>query len=148
MKRWIRRLREAVRTLLRAHLAPGEIGRAVFVGVFIGCLPLYGLHLALCVATAGALRLNQALVYAAAHVSNPLIAPLLIAAEIVIGELLRYGRLPPGPAELSGPAWEMVARGGDLFLSCLLGSLVLGPALGALLGALAFRWARRREKRA
>lgn len=140
---WPGRLREQARELLRAHLSPAAIGLGVGVGVFIGCLPLYGLHLGICVAAAAALRLNPPLVYAAANISNPLFAPMLITAELVIGERLRHGRLPGMHLEAT-TVWEMASAGGDLFLSCLLGSLILGSALGLGLGGLALTLARRR----
>lgn len=140
------RVRELARQVLTAHLSPGAVGLGVGVGVFIGCLPLYGLHLAICVAVAGLLRLNQPLVYLAANISNPLVAPLLIAAELAVGEWARYGRLPAA-ALPGGTVWQMARAGGDLFLSCLLGGLLVGTTLGGALGGLALVVARRRAVR-
>ncbi|MFN7147133.1 MAG: DUF2062 domain-containing protein, partial [Myxococcota bacterium] len=62
MRAWLGALRSHVHLLLRQHLTPGSIGLGVGVGVFLGCLPLYGVHIFLCVAVARWLRLNQALV--------------------------------------------------------------------------------------
>ena len=44
-------------------------------GVFIGCLPLYGLHLLICGAVGTIFRLNRLKMYLAANLSNPFVAP-------------------------------------------------------------------------
>src|SRR2546430_14572232 len=58
---------------------------AVALGVFIGCLPLYGLHLAICWIVGVLLGLNRLKMYFAAHVSNPFVAPGLVVAEVAGG---------------------------------------------------------------
>lgn len=143
-----RRLHELVRHLVAEHASPPRLGLAVGLGLFIGTLPLYGFHLVLCLVVAWALGLNKVTTYLAANISNPLVAPVLVAAGIVIGEALRFGTLRPldlgdaqsfihGLALLSGQV-------PDLFLSCLLGDAVLGAALGLVGGATTFLVARRR----
>lgn len=122
-----------VSAILRSHLTPRSVAQAVGIGTFIGCLPIYGLHIVACVAVARWLRLNQAILYGAANISNPLFAPFLVGIEIAIGELLRHGTLRGFDAPLEGTVLTMASAGGDLFLSCLLGSVVLGIALGAVL---------------
>src|SRR3954465_7637 len=62
---------------------------AVSLGVFIGCLPLYGLHLLICWTVGFALRLNRLKMYLPANVSNPFVAPWLIFAEVQAGAWLR-----------------------------------------------------------
>lgn len=144
--RW-RDLREEIRAILAAHLTPGSIGRAVGVGVFLGCLPIYGIHLGVCVLAARWLRLNSAVMYGAANISNPLFAPFLVAAETAIGEYLRWGtvaHLDPGQFEHQS-LWEMVQHTPDLLWSCTIGSVVLGVVLGPLLGGVAYGVARLRQ---
>jgi uncharacterized protein (DUF2062 family) len=68
---------------------------AVSLGVFIGCLPLYGLHLLICWTLGGALSLNRLKMYLAANISNPLVAPWLIFAEVQLGGWLRRGSFHP-----------------------------------------------------
>jgi SAM-dependent methyltransferase len=58
-------------------------------------LPVYGLHLPLCLAACLPLRLDVIVAYAAAHISNPLFAPFLITAEIQVGSLLLTGGFLP-----------------------------------------------------
>src|SRR6476660_7317340 len=64
---------------------------AVALGVFIGCLPLYGLHLPICWVLGFVLGLNRLKMYFAANVSNPFIAPWLLFAEVQIGAWMRRG---------------------------------------------------------
>jgi peptidoglycan/xylan/chitin deacetylase (PgdA/CDA1 family)/uncharacterized protein (DUF2062 family) len=131
-------LRGRLREILRGHTDPAEIGVAVAVGVFIGCLPLYGLHVALAVAAARVFRLNYAVVFLASNISNPLAAPLLIAGEVLVGGWLRGevpGALPRSP-------WELLRAAPDAFATWLLGSVVVGATLGGTLGTFAYASAR------
>lgn len=139
------------RHLRDEHTEPHRLGLAVALGLFVGCLPLYGVHLGICIALAWALRLNKATVYLAANISNPLLAPLLVAAGIGIGEWLRFGTWRP--VDL-GQGQDFIGRLAifsgqlpDMFLSCLLGDAVLGLALGAVFGPLVWWWAKRRKAR-
>jgi uncharacterized protein (DUF2062 family) len=100
---------------------------AIGLGVFIGCLPCYGFHLLICSAVGSLLRLNRLKVYLAANVSNPLVAPWLILAEIQVGARLRHGAFMPLTREALA-AVGLWTFAGDL----LLGSLVVGSALGIL----------------
>jgi uncharacterized protein (DUF2062 family)/trans-aconitate methyltransferase len=110
--------------------SPARQAWAVAAGVFIGCLPLYGLHLALCLAAGRLFGFNRIKAYLAAQLNNPLTAPFLVAAEIGAGRLLRGGSLAGlAPARLA----ERGAAGVGLDLA--LGSLAVGTVLGAALGA-------------
>src|SRR5215470_2656007 len=71
----------------------GRETAAIALGVFIGCLPVYGFHLLLCWGTGAALGLNRFKMYLAANISNPLVAPWLIVAEVQTGAWLRRGSL-------------------------------------------------------
>ncbi len=120
-----------VRALFSAHLSPESLAEAVAVGVFIGCLPIFGLHLGACILVARWRKLNQPIVYAAANISNPFFAPFLVGAEVGIGETLRYGRVWRD-GTLSGTVWEMAQAAPDLLISGLLGSVILGLVLAIL----------------
>lgn len=124
--------------------SPAAKALSVGIGVAIGCLPLYGLHLALCLGAAHLLRLSRVRTYLAAHVNNPLTAPPLLYAELALGRWLSGGGWPaPTPAELAGvTGWSWTTQGREL----LLGSVVLGLALGAVLGGGAW-WVARRWRR-
>jgi 2-polyprenyl-3-methyl-5-hydroxy-6-metoxy-1,4-benzoquinol methylase/uncharacterized protein (DUF2062 family) len=79
----------------RLRGTPGSAVRAavaVAVGLFIGCQPLYGLHLVLVLTVCVPLRLDAVLAYLAANISNPLVAPFLIFSEVEVGAYLLTGR--------------------------------------------------------
>lgn len=106
---------------------------SVAAGVVVGCLPVYGLHLALCVALGRLLRLSRVTMYLAANLNNPIVGPFLVYAEIQAGSLLRRGSLYP----LSFTALREV-RLADCLVDLALGSVVVGVVLGALAGLAAY----------
>ncbi len=108
--------------------SPLERSVSVGVGLFIGCLPLYGLHFPLCVAACVPFGLDLVAAYLAAQISNPWLAPLLVTLEARVGSAL-LGRAPLAMSELE------LGRFGDVFERALVGSLVVGGGL-ALLGSL------------
>jgi uncharacterized protein (DUF2062 family) len=132
----LHRLRSWFRGILRAHLGPKEAGVAVAIGVFIGVLPIYGIHLPVCVLVARRLGLNQAVVYGAANISNPFFAPFLVAAGLHLGALIHTGKAPATLELGDGALWTLIREAPGLYLECFLGSLVIGAGLGPLLGGL------------
>jgi uncharacterized protein (DUF2062 family)/precorrin-6B methylase 2 len=62
---------------------------ALGVGLFIGCIPVYGFHLLLCWVSGRVLRLNRLKMYLAANISNPVFSPFLLFAELQTGAWLR-----------------------------------------------------------
>src|SRR5207249_8066883 len=68
---------------------PTREAAAMGLGAFIGCSPFYGFHLAMCWAAGWFLGLNRLKMYLAANVSNPLVAPFLVVAEVQTGAWLR-----------------------------------------------------------
>jgi len=117
---------------------------SVFVGVYIGCQPVYGLHLVLCLVVCLPLRLDVVLAYLAANISNPLFAPFLVFAEAEAGAWLLTGRQPSFDLSL---ARETTVQG--LAWNVVVGAQVVGLALATGFGALAFgiRAGLRRGKR-
>lgn len=127
-----RRLRGTPGSALRA-------GAAVAIGLFIGCQPLYGLHLVLVLAVCVPLRLDAVLAYLAANISNPLVAPFLIFAEVEAGAYLLTGRFVGFDVE------QARATGAAGFAQQLLvGSLAVGAALALVGFGLAWLIAARR----
>jgi uncharacterized protein (DUF2062 family) len=122
----ISRYRTEWNTPLRQALAIG-------LGVYIGASPFFGFHLLLALALGRLFHLNRFKVYLAANISNPLIAPALIAAEIQVGAWLRTGHV------YSTSMVDQVRVGG-LAADVLLGSVVVGLALAIAASALTY-WA-------
>ena len=52
IRKRLARLRAQVHEILSANLSPAGIGWAVGIGVFIGALPLYGVHFGVCLVVA------------------------------------------------------------------------------------------------
>lgn len=122
-------LRSAFYGLHTEGQGPGREAGAIGVGLFIGCSPLYGLHLTMSWVFGRLLGLNRLKVYLAANISNPMVAPFLILGEIQTGAWLRSGSflsLTLQTVKTTGP-W---AFGLDL----LLGSVVVGGAVAAVGG--------------
>ncbi len=60
-------------------------------GLFVGSLPLYGLHLPLLLAVCLPARLDAVVAYAVACFNNPLTAPFLLALQVEVGSLVLTG---------------------------------------------------------
>jgi uncharacterized protein (DUF2062 family) len=130
----IRRLESYVRNfvtlLLKEKLDPFHAAAAVFLGIFIGIMPIYGFHALLAVGVSLLFRLNKPLTVAGTFVSNPLMQPLIVFSSVELGCFLHNGsfqRLTPSalataPAHLSK----------EQLLIWLIGSVALGIILGAV----------------
>jgi uncharacterized protein (DUF2062 family)/SAM-dependent methyltransferase len=100
---------------------------AVALGVFIGCLPLYGLHLAICWVLGFLLGLNRLKMYFAANVSNPFVAPWLVFAEVQVGAWVRRGSFHPVTRDY------IASTGLSVFgVDALVGSMFVGAVLAFL----------------
>ncbi len=118
--------------LRTADDTPWRQAWSIAIGTFAGCTPFYGFHIPSCIFLCRLFRLNVVKATLAAQISNPMFAPFLIFIEFGVGRWLLSGRFPSlSFAEVSGLGLR------ELGLSLLLGSLVVGLALGALLGLLA-----------
>ena len=135
-------LKELHRTLRTEGDTPPRQAAAVALGTFIGCTPIYGTHLVLCLGLARLFRLNRLLTYLAAHINNPLTAPWLLALSYGLGHRFVEGAWPP--LSLRHLAEEgVLALGRDLLVGSVLVGLILAPLLGVATYAAALR--RRRE---
>ncbi len=145
------RLRELLYRLRIEGGTPGRQAAAVALGLFIGCTPLYGLHLPLCIVLARWLGLNRVKTYIAAHISTPVLMPFLLFFEVQTGKLvrgkpllsIRPSQVPErwrwDAAHLSFWHWK---SWGDL----LVGSVVLGIVLAAICGLVTFLLLRRGQR--
>jgi uncharacterized protein (DUF2062 family) len=103
---------------------------AIALGVFIGCLPFYGFHLLLCWIAGALFGLNRLKMYLAANISNPFVAPWLVAAEVQTGAWVRRGAFHPLSRE------AIASTGLAVFgVDALVGSVVVGALLAAIAAA-------------
>ncbi len=137
-----RRFRDALPEMLYKlrveHASPGKQAAAIGAGVFVGCLPLYGLHFPLCLLAARLFKLNTLLTYFAAYINNPVSALFLTFGQLQLGHWLRFGETVPLTLEglrQEGP----LAFGLDL----VLGSVVTAIVLGLGFALLVYVWLRR-----
>lgn len=129
-------------------LEPRRAGWSVAVGTYIGLQPLYGLHLPLCVAACLPFGLDAVIAYAAANISNPLLASAIVFAEVQLGSLL----LDQHWLSLK---WSQVTHVniGHTAAQIVVGAQLLGVVLGAFLGVVAalvvkFALSKRSQRRA
>jgi uncharacterized protein (DUF2062 family) len=118
-------IQKSATTLLTERLDPASAAAAVFWGVFIGIVPIYGLQTLAAIGVALLLRLNKPLTLAATFVNNPLLLPPTVAASVELGSFVCHGSFRP---------WHLTAlSGGQLkeqLFSWVVGSLLLGLLAG------------------
>ncbi|HEY2743412.1 MAG TPA: DUF2062 domain-containing protein [Polyangia bacterium] len=140
-----KRLRELWRTIVHEHTAPGRIAAAIVVGAIVGCTPLFGLHIVVCLALAWLLGLNKLVVYGAANLSIPPMVPLIGFASVQLGERILHGRwLGLHRADFALANIRTLAR--TFFVDWMIGGVVLGAAIGVLAGGIV--WALLSARRA
>lgn len=139
------RLRNLLRRLLHEHDPPRRLAAAIAIGVFIGTLPFFGLHMWIGLVVALIARLNKLAVFLGTQISLPWIAPILIFTSIQIGHLVLYHSL----LEIDLSSFDL-ADLSTLFVPWLIGSLALGTVLSLLSYGLALPsvlWLSRLRKR-
>jgi uncharacterized protein (DUF2062 family)/SAM-dependent methyltransferase len=131
------------RRLRGERQSPARVALAVAIGLFIGCLPVYGLHFVLCLLICLPLRLDLVLAYLVANISNPLIAPFLITLEVEVGALLSSGHHAAFSLERARQTgiWGFAFQAG-------LGSVFVGAVLAAIGSVIAYLIARKRSESA
>ena len=128
------------RRLRGERQSPARVALAVALGLFIGCLPVYGLHFVLCLLICLPLGLDLVLTYLVANISNPFVAPFLITLEVEVGSLLSSGKHAAFTLERARETGIL----GFAFQAAL-GSVVVGLVLAAMGSAVAYAIARKRR---
>lgn len=116
------------------------------VGVFCGCSPFHGFQVLLTLGLAWLLRLNRLAAMLGLQISAPPLTPVVIFAGLQTGALLLHGRFLP--LRLSGIR-ELVhgSLARALLTDFVVGSLVLGVVLGAVIGLATTAVVRRQRAR-
>jgi uncharacterized protein (DUF2062 family) len=146
-----RKLRELLYRLRVEGGSPGRQAAAVALGIFIGCTPLYGLHLGLCVLFARLLGVNRVKTYLAAHISTPLLMPFLLFFEVQTGRLVRGKPLLSLRPSQVQEHWRWDYRHLTFWhwkswTDLVVGSVVLGLVLAAVLGFATYLLVRRGQR--
>ena len=110
--------------------SPARLGAAGALGVFLGALPLIAFHTVAILFTAGFLRLNKIGAVAASQLCMP---PLVPALCIEVGYFMRHGRFLT-EISLETLGYQALER----IYEWLIGSLLLAPALAALVGGVVY----------
>lgn len=146
----LRTLRYYYHRLVRLRSTPQEIARGVAIGIFFGCLPMFGLQMILSLAVATLLRGYRIAAAAATWLSNPFTYFPLYAFGFQVGRaLLGYGHLT-FPDEGIPSLNHLSALGGDFLTALFFGSVVVGgvSSLCSYWGCLyLIQRARQRQKR-
>ena len=121
---------QSLKVLLAANLAPGQLATAGALGVFLGTLPLIGLHTILILFAAGFFRLNKVVALSTSQLCMP---PLVPAFCIEIGFFLRHGRF------LTEISLQTIGyQGLERLFEWVIGSIILAPFLSAGMWAILF----------
>jgi SAM-dependent methyltransferase/uncharacterized protein (DUF2062 family) len=106
---------------------------AIGLGLFIGCSPIIGGHLAMCLVAGWLFGLNRVKLYLAANLIGIPLMPFVLFAELQIGSWVRRGHGYPISLDAIGSIvpWHFAA---DL----LIGSVFLGALVGGVFGVLTF----------
>lgn len=153
---WSRALSYLRLRLTRISDQPHRVARGISCGVFVGCTPLFGLHLPLAAALAWAFRGNVVAALIGTAAGNPVTIPILAVLSLDLGRAilgnglsLPFGEIMTAFGQagdeitrnmkaLFTPAvahWDKLAQfGHEVFLPYLIGSI--GPAF--LAAALAY----------
>ena len=111
-------------------MSPRRLAAAGALGVILGALPLISFHTIAIILVAGFLRFNKIVAVSTSQLCMP---PFIPALCIEVGHFLRHGRL------LTEISLETLGHQGlERFQEWFLGSLLVGPAMGMLLGAIIF----------
>ncbi|HEY5999207.1 MAG TPA: DUF2062 domain-containing protein [bacterium] len=115
-----------VRRLLAEHATPRSLAAAAALGMFVGALPVIGLHTLLVYALARRLRLNRLMALGANQLGMP---PFVPALCIETGYYLRHGEF------LTEISMRTLGREAlDRFWEWLIGAFTLGPVLALTVG--------------
>jgi uncharacterized protein (DUF2062 family) len=121
------RARRFIAALLKEKLEPGRAAAAVFVGIFIGIVPIYGFQTLAAVGAAMFFGLNKPVTVAGTFINNPLLQPLIIWLSVELGYLLRSGSFRPlGLSALTGVHLK------EVLVTWAIGSVPLGVLVGGI----------------
>jgi len=132
IRRFEAQARKFATLLLKEGLDPCRAAAAVFLGIFIGIVPIYGLQTLAAVGVALLFRLNKPLTVAGTFISNPVLQPLIVISSVELGCFLRGGSFQP----LSALAVARTHIDKEKLFIWVIGSVALGILVGGVGGAI------------
>jgi uncharacterized protein (DUF2062 family) len=130
IRRFQSNARKFVTLLLNERLDPFHAAAAVFVGIFVGIVPIYGFQTLTAVGLALLLKLNKPLTVACTFISNPLFQPLIVFASVELGCLLYRGSFQS--LSLSALSAMRAHINKEQLFIFVIGSVALGILLGGI----------------
>jgi len=118
------------RALSREHSTPGQLAAAAWLGIFLGALPIIPFGIATIIYASHKVHLNK---LAAVGASNLCVAPFVPLACVEVGHYLLHGTFLRDFTK-DTLLYELHHR----LLEWLIGSLLIGPLLGAAGAALTY----------
>jgi uncharacterized protein (DUF2062 family) len=126
----MRRPLRSIKILMTESTTPREIALACMLGVFLGALPIFGLHSVAILFFATILGLNRVIAFNLQHLCMP---PLVPGICIEVGHYMRTGSF------LTRFDFETLGRQLHFrIFEWFLGSLIVGPILAVAVGATAY----------
>jgi uncharacterized protein (DUF2062 family) len=126
------RLRTVLHHLFSEHTeTPGRLAAAVGLGLFFGIAPIWGFQMAAAAALAHRFRLNKAIALTASNISFAPVAPIILAAGLVVGHFLWTGHFvefAPQNAVRQIPAYLCQWAVGSVVLAAVVGAVGAGVA--------------------
>ncbi len=113
------------------HAGRTRFAAGLAAGVYIGCLPTYGLQTILGLFVARRFHLHPASVVAGTNVSMPPVGPFVIAGGIAVGHVLLHGSLPTLSA-YKVDAHDLGRMLGPILAEWVVGAVVVGAVLAGL----------------
>ena len=129
---------KVLRKICSEHTSPFWLAMAVWLGIFMGALPLLAVHTIAIIYVAHRLHINKVAAVAASQFCMPPVMPVLC---IQMGYYLRNGEFL---VDFSWQPWLLGIH--QRLWEWLLGSLLLGPFLGFIGGGIMYWMASRLQK--
>lgn len=127
-----------LKQLLKEHTTPLQIATAVWIGIFLGAVPLIAVHTVAIIYTCHKLHLNKVAAVAASQLCMPPLVPLVC---IQTGYYLFNGTF------LAEFSWATVVHQmGSRLFEYLVGSLIIGPLLGFIVAGICYAGATQLKK--
>jgi uncharacterized protein (DUF2062 family) len=130
IRRFKARAGDFIAAMLKERLDPGRAAAAVFSGLFIGIVPIYGLQTLAAVGVAFLFKLNKPLTVAGTFISNPLLQPFIVFSAVELGCLLRLGSFQP--LTLSALTGARTHINKEQLFIWVIGSVALGILVGSV----------------